>query len=602
MASGRGRSLRVVAVALIGAAIVGIGPFVFDAYTVNILIRSFLYASVALTVDVLWGYMGVLTFGQSAFFAIGAYAAGLTFTHYGFSEANAGLALAGGVVLAVIVAAVIGWLAFWHGASALYASVITLVLPIVATQILFSGGTFTGSSSGLSGFESFSWSTEQWFWITGGFLVVLTTLGWLFVNSDAGKILVAVRENEQRCKYLGIDTSRLKTGVFIAAAIVGAIAGYLYAGFTTVVAPELSGFVFGTELVIWVALGGRGTLLGPVLGTLLIDWSSAQLSGDFPFVWKLILGAVFVLVIVLFPRGVAPLVAAAARRVLPARWSGVQAEPPALLQRTGTQEPATPGAAAPALVIEDLSKHFGSLSVLTGITLTARAGQLVSLVGPNGAGKTTLMRCIADGAERSSGTVQINGEDIGRSPPEACVRLGVGRKFQTANVFDALTVRECLRIARARIDRPSAWSRAPELRLPEPALHVIEATGLGAVLDKPAHLLSHGQKQALELAMVLALEPGILLLDEPTAGLTKAERTLIGSMLVDLVERNGLCILLVEHDLEFVRQISSRVVVLHQGSIVLDGTVDEVVNSELVKAVYAGSGNAGPVASSGGAA
>ncbi|HZX82275.1 MAG TPA: ATP-binding cassette domain-containing protein, partial [Reyranella sp.] len=239
----------------------------------------------------------------------------------------------------------------------------------------------------------------------------------------------------------------------------------------------------------------------------------------------------------------------------------------------------------PALVVKDVAKHFGSLTVLAGIDFSARAGELVSLVGPNGAGKTTLMRCIADGSERSAGSIAVNGHDIGRRPPEACVRLGVGRKFQMANVFDTLTVAQCLQIARVRHKRPSLWRRAADLPLPEAAMHVLRTTGLDRQLGTPARLLSHGMKQALE--------PRVLLLDEPTAGLTKTERMQIGEILTDLTRKQGLCILLVEHDLDFVCEISSRVIVLHQGRIVLDGSVEEVVQSELVKQVYAGSGHAG---------
>jgi branched-chain amino acid transport system permease protein len=211
-------------------------------------------------------------------------------------------------------------------------------------------------------------------------------------------------------------------------------------------------------------------------------------------------------------------------------------------------------------------------------------------VGPNGAGKTTLMRCISDGAERSGGTVLVNDHDIERKPPYDCVAFGVGRKFQNANTFDALTVAESLRIARTRLERPSLWTRAGALELPEAALKVMQATGLEQKLGGEVRHLSHGQKQALELAMVLALEPSVLLLDEPTAGLTKPERMLIGQILGELTGKHGLCILLVEHDLDFVREISSRVIVLHQGRIVLDGTVTEVVESELVRTIYAGGG------------
>ena len=217
-------------------------------------------------------------------------------------------ALAIGVLAAIAMAVIVGWLAFWHGVSELYASVITLVLPIVCTQLLYSGGAFTGSSSGLSGFESIDLSVEAWFWTAGTLLAALAAASWVFVSSDAGQVLVAIRENEQRCQYLGLDTPRLKIILFVACAVVCAITGYVFACYSMVVSPELAGFVFGTELVIYTVLGGRATLIGPVLATIAVDYESAQLSGDYPFVWKLILGTVFVVVIVAFPRGLLPFV------------------------------------------------------------------------------------------------------------------------------------------------------------------------------------------------------------------------------------------------------------------------------------------------------
>jgi len=563
--------------------LIALGPFVLPDFMVNNLIRAFLYAAVALTVDVLWGYTGILTFGQSAFFGIGVYAAGLIFTHLGFNAEYAVLAFAAGVIGAVIVALLVGWLAFYHGASPLYASVVTLVLPIVVTQILYSGGTFTGSSSGLSGFESFQLELSTWFWISGAFLVVVTAGTWLFVRSDAGRVLVAIRENEPRCEYLGLNVSRIKTLLLAASAVIASIAGYAFASVQMVVAPEYAGFVFGTELVIWVALGGRGTLIGPVIGTLLIDVTTAYLSGNMPFMWKLVIGVTFVLVILAAPEGIGPLVA----RLLRGRREAPRPEAPEL--RPGADGASTGVAGADAaLRVSGVRKRFGSLLVLDGIDFSARRGELLSLVGPNGAGKTTLLRCIADGGERSAGDIAVNGRSIERRPPYECVGLGVGRKFQNANIFDALTVAETVRIARARVRPPSLWSRSAALELPQAGLRVLQATGLDQLLGARVRHLSHGQKQALELAMVLSLEPSVLLLDEPTAGLTKAERTQIGQILVDLARSHDLCIVLVEHDLDFVREISSRVIVLHQGRIVLDGTVAEVVDSETVRTIYSG--------------
>jgi branched-chain amino acid transport system permease protein len=576
---------RVVVVTLLALALVGVGPWVLPDYSVNILVRSFLYAAVALTVDVLWGYTGILTFGQSAFFGIGAYAAGLLFTHAGFDTANALLALGGGLLAAALVAALVGWLSFYYGASPLYASVVSLVLPIVVTQLVFSGGTFTGSSSGLSGFPSFDLSIEAWFWISGGFLVLLTSVAWLFVRSDFGRVLVAIRDNEPRCAYLGINVVRVKTVLLVASAVVAAVAGYAYAGYSMVVAPEMTGFVFGTELVIWVALGGRGTLIGPVIAAVAIDLASAYLSGELPFIWKLVIGLAFVVVIVALPQGLAPVVARLSRGVSGRRRPPT---PPPRLEPAAQPDARAAAADGAAIDVRDVRKRFGSLHVLEGIDLRAAHGELLSLVGPNGAGKTTLMRCMSDGKERSGGSVTINGHDIGRRPPYACVAYGVGRKFQTANIFETLTVAQCLRVARTRIERPSLWGRAARLSLPHPAVQIMQATGLDRHLEVEARHLSHGMKQALDLAMVIALEPSVLLLDEPTAGLTKAERQTIGGILTGLARGHGMCVLLVEHDLDFVREISSRVVVLHQGRVLLDGTVREVVESELVKTIYSG--------------
>ncbi|CAM3308599.1 branched-chain amino acid ABC transporter ATP-binding protein/permease [Paracoccus nototheniae] len=571
---------------LLGLALVALAPFVLDTYLTNILIRTLFLAAVVMTVDILWGSVGILTFGQSAFFGIGAYACGLIFTHYGFGPGWALAAFTIGLGIAAIVAAATGWLAFFHGSSPLYASIITLALPVVLTQLIFSGGNFTGSSSGLSGFPTYYWDLMIWFWIAGGFLILTTTAAWLLVRSDFGRVLVAIRENEERCAYLGIPVSRIKIMLMIASAVVASAAGFGYAAFSNVVAPELAGFQLGTEFLIWTALGGRGTLLGPVLAAIGIDTMSAWLSGAMPFLWKLLIGVVFVVVIVLLPRGFAPIVTALFQRLLPRQKA------PAQGRRLVAAEQSRLGQGAdddtPPLVIEHLSRRYGSLQVLRDVTMTGRASHLLGIIGPNGAGKTTLMRCISDGSERTGGTVRINGTEIGRCAPHKVVALGVGRSFQNTSLFDTLTISDCLMLARYRIDGASLFSNGEAVTLPQPALDILRATGLDQRLQEETRNLSHGMKRGLELAMVLATEPSVMLLDEPTAGLTKAERMAIGKILGRLAQDYGLCIILIEHDLDFVREISDRVVVLHQGAILMEGTVDEVVSSELVQSVYAG--------------
>ncbi|WP_221995080.1 ABC transporter permease subunit [Rhizobium leguminosarum] len=574
------RLVLLLALALTALLLIVFGPMFLGRFSLNVLTRSMIYAMLAVTVDLLWGYTGVLTFGQAAFFGVGAYATAMVLTHIGASPALFVVALVAAVLVPLVLGLAVGWLSFYHGSTPLYATVISLVVPIVVTQLVFSGGTWTGSSSGLVGYATLPLGLPGYFRLSGACLLVLAVLAIVFVRSDAGRLLVAIRDNEARVAYLGMNPARLKIVLTGVLAGVCGLAGFLFANASGVVAPENTGFVFGTELVVWTALGGRGTIIGPLFGAIGIDYLSASLSGDLPFLWQLIIGALFVAMIILLPGGLASLVT----RFLQSANSS------STLKSLPTRIVAKDGALAgkSLLSIRGLGKSYGSFSVLKGIDLEIGAGELVSLVGPNGAGKTTLMRCLSDGTQQIEGQVDIIGTNIAGRAPERIVALGVGRKFQVASIFDSMTIGECLKMARFSRERPNAMRSLGEIMLPAAAAEILTLTGMADMLDKPVLLLSHGQRQALELAMVVALEPRIILLDEPTAGLTKTERMTIGTILKKLTDEMGFAAILVEHDLDFVRNISSRIVVLHQGKLVLDGTVNDVVNSETVRTIYAG--------------
>lgn len=576
-----------------------IGPYVLGPYLMSVVTRGFLFAVPALTVGLLWGFTGVLTFSQAAFFGIGAYAAGLMFTHVGFSAGTAVLAVLLGIAAAALLAWFVGWLAFWHGATPIYVAVVTLVVPIVVVQIIYAGGSFTGSSSGLTGFEIIRLSGAQWFWLAGTLLIGLSVAAWIFGRSDFGRLLNAIRDNEDRCRYLGIQTSRIKTRLMVVMAAMAALAGFLYACSGRTAAPEHADFVFGTELVIYAALGGRATVLGPVFGTVGLETINAFVSSLLPFSWRLIVGAIFVVVIIALPRGLLPPIGSAIVRRLSAAVSVLAPQmlqasektaPAVVESSTGSEVQARYDAKSdvPALTLSRVQKSYGHLQVLEDISLDIRGGEFVGIVGPNGAGKTTLMRCISDGMERSGGLVALYGSDIGRRSPADIVNLGLGRSFQNTSLFGTLRVVDCLRLARYRHRRPSPSETDWEIDLPEAAMQVLRSTTLDGRLAEPVHSLPHGLKRALELAMVIALEPRVLLLDEPTAGLTKEDRNMIGDTLQQLQRDSGLAIVLIEHDFDFVKQVCSRLVVLHQGKIVLDGTVDEVVNAPIVQEIYSG--------------
>ena len=590
---------------VLGAALLAASPLVLGEYAQQILSQAFFFAIAAITVDLLWGYTGILTFGQSAFFGVGVYTVALALAYYVEGALGTAAVMLGAMVAAALIGAAVGWLSFFDRASPIYVAIVTLALPVVFTQVILSGGAYTGSSSGLP-IPVPAFSIMQWYWVSGGLLLLVALVSSVLVSSDTGRLLVAIRENEERCRYLGLRTSRLKIRLLAACSAVAALAGSGYVLFASVAAHSYGDFVFGTELVVWTALGGRGTLVGPILGTVGVNYVSAVLGGNLPFVWLLFVGFAFVLVVVYLPQGLVPAIGGSLSRATRAagaivNWrkvvvgaEGARAATPqvraAASMRGMRRGDAATREEQGTLVLElrQVSKRYGSLRVLDGVSLQARRGEVVGIVGPNGAGKTTLLRCIADGRERSSGDILVNGRHIAGLPPQACVALGVSRKFQTPNVFDALSVLDCLRVARAYRASTSLWRRSHTVELPEPALHAVQVSGLLSLLDEPAGHLSHGAKQALELAMVLALEPTVLLLDEPTAGLTREERAAIGGVLTELAQSHRLSILLIEHDLDFVREISTRLVVLHMGKVLADGPLAEVAESEVIRTIYVG--------------
>lgn len=565
--------------AVLGAlalALVLLGPLFLDRFTLNVLTRSMIYAMMAITVDLLWGYTGILTFGQSAFFGAGAYATALVLTHAGGGVQNFALALVLSVVVPMALAAMVGWLSFYHKSTPLYASVISLVVPIVLTQAIFAGGSFTGSSSGLVGYPTMKLGAGNYFRLAGVALILFAGLSWVIVRSDAGRLMVAIRDNPMRAAYLGIRTQRVQILLMTALGGIAGLSGFLYANAGRIVAPEIAGFGFGTQMIVWTALGGRATIFGPAMGAIGIDWLGAQLSGALPYLWQLVIGTLFVVMILFMPRGLAGFIPRRKRAAAPPRLAVL---PDDRIRKGGGDA---------LLSVSGLRKAYGHFVVLDGIGLEVRPGELVSVVGPNGAGKTTFLRCLSDGTEAIEGRIMLAGQDIAGRPPEAVVALGIGRKFQVASVFESMTVAECLRLARVTHERPSLWRRADSIGLPQAALDILALTGLDQKLDQPVGGISHGMRQSLELAMVVAMQPRLILLDEPTAGLTKAERTLIGEVLKRLTHDQGYAAILIEHDLDFVKEISQRIVVLHQGRLVMDGPVDEVVNSDLVRSIYSG--------------
>ncbi len=237
------------------------------------------------------------------------------------------------------------------------------------------------------------------------------------------------------------------------------------------------------------------------------------------------------------------------------------------------------------LEVRDLSVVFDGFRAIDGLDLTVEQGELRFLIGPNGAGKTTLIDVITGLTRPASGTVRFAGTELVGRKEHEIVRLGVGRTFQTAVVFEELTVVENLDLA-ASFRRP-LWSLARRRRgVPEAVARALETTGLTALADRPAGVLSHGQRQWLEIGMLIAQGPRLLLLDEPVAGMSLEERARTGELLTQIAQDHT--VIVIEHDMDFLRRYASVVTVLHEGKVLMEGSVEEVREDPRVREVYLG--------------
>ncbi len=579
----------------VGVVAIAIAPSLVSTHYEDLLVQSFIYAIFAISFDLLWGYTGVLSLGHSAFFGVGGYVIGVSATQLGHGTEGIAIGIAGGVAGAVILALAVGWVAFYSRVTPIYIAVITLSLALVLSRLAaltsFTAlSDYTGGYNGLS-FILTSWPITSWYWLCGIALVVLTVLALVLVRSDFGRVLIGVRDNERRLAYLGYDVPRLKLTVFTLSAAIAALAGAAYASYLDFASPDLLGLTVATNVLIIVSIGGRGTIIGPVVGAIIIGLVGPTVSDRWPEYWQLVLGALFVAIVIFLPRGLWGAITDGARALRPLLRRALPAEQPRtrLVPTEWTQprraRAAEHGASLARFV--NLRKSFGSLHVLRGVDLDVRGGEILCVIGPNGAGKSTLINVVTDSRELSDGEIVFDGQRSVGLPPARIARRGVGRTFQGTNLMETYTVGDSLFIASRRGSIPSLWRRTHDIPLNEEVATLDAATGLADVVDVRVADLSHGKRQALELSMALALEPQVLLLDEPTAGLTDEERSIVGPLLRELAAR-GIGIVLVEHDLDFVRAITDRVAVLHQGRVEVVGPVEEVVGSPLVREIYLG--------------
>ncbi|TSE19613.1 Lipopolysaccharide export system ATP-binding protein LptB [Tepidimonas alkaliphilus] len=602
------RTLTLLAVAALAAAWGWLPPF-----TVTLLNYIGLHALVALGLVMLTGVGGMTSFGQAAFVGLGAYATAWVCTAPAVAEALQGLppallpwlGLALGLVLTALVAGVLGAVTLRLGGHYLPLATIAWGLSL---YFLFGNLGFLGGHTGLTGIrplELFGLSLADPRHLGVLIWAVVLLALWALHNlldSRTGRAIRALKSGRVMAESMGVDTGRLRAQVFLLAALLAAVSGWLYAHLQRFVNPTPFNINIGIEYLFMAVVGGSGHLWGAVLGATLIallkeqlqDWLPRLLgtSGNFEIV---VFGLLMMVVLQRHAEGLWPTLARWARR------AGVRPAPARLPAAAPLPTRPLPPPGTVLVEARDVTKRFGGLVANSKVLLEVRAGEVHALIGPNGAGKSTFFNMISGVDDPTEGEVRLLGEPMTGQPSRAFARRGLARTFQHVrllgqrSVLDNVALGAHLRGRRGWLASMLRLDRHEEAALLAEAMRQIERCGLAEHAHAPAGSLALGQQRIVEIARALAAQPALLLLDEPAAGLRHLEKQALARLL-DQLRREGLGILIVEHDMEFVMNLADRITVLDFGTVIARGTPAEVQRDPRVLAAYLGDDGLGGAA------
>ena len=543
-----------------------------------------LYAS---GVCLLMSYTGLVPFGASVFFGCASYAAALFTLHVGGGEVG-GMVFA--VLFSLLFAAVLGAVILRR--SGLYFSLLTLAASQIAYEIALKWTSFTGGENGLQNIPRPLFESALSYHVFS-IVTILMAMGilWKLVHSPFGRTLQAVRDNELRAQSIGYDSYRYKLGAFIGAASLIGWAGGLQTYLLRGVYANNLGWQHAGDALMMAVLGGSNHFLGPLWGALAFIMLEDRLSAVTEN-WWLLFAPVIIGFVLLAPNGIQGLF----KRRTDRRWTLVRntiPERPNVIAPLALDASSAEALGVPILQVRGISKRFGALVVAGGFDLDVHAHQLHSFIGPNGAGKTTFFNMLSGVLSPDEGKVLFRGEDITSLPLHKRVRLGLSRSFQIVSVFVNLTTFENVRLAvQASLSRGTGvWRDAHESQaVNERTWSLLATVGLVDHAALPCSELSHGQKRLLEIAITVATDAKLLLLDEPLAGLAEADRIVVSALIRRLASTHA--VLLIEHDIDRVLALSDRITVLHQGRLIADGKpADVAANPDVVSAYLGASHN-----------
>lgn len=585
--------LGAAAVIVAGAVLAG-GASSSDAQSWSLWV---IYGLLALSFMFVWGHVGILSLGQAAFFGVGGYAyavVGINFAPYTYETLTA---LVAAVVVAAALAGALGYFMFYGHVGDVYLAITTLAVTLVLLTFMSStaspsyhiGDALLGGYNGMVGVPALTLpgagggspldSNGMLFAGIAASAVVAFGIHWL-QRRPFGRVLAGLRENELRTQLLGYDVRRYKLLAFVVGGAIAGLGGGLYASWGSFINPQVFSLQQAALVAIWVLVGGRRSLVGAFFGAAMVQGVSDQLGkSDLPGgVIPVVLGAILVAIVLLLPDGVVPAAVRLARRAaggVPRRTAVVK--PAAGGIATGDLRPMPQGSVS--ISAGELHKRFGGVAALAGASLKVAANSVHCLIGPNGAGKSTFFNLLSGRYAPTSGEVLLGNESVTRRRPDERARCGLGIKLQVPCVYNELSVFENVWLA--------AWGDTSDVSLADERTGaVLSWLGLTHKAGGPASALAHGERQWLEIGMVMARGPKVVLLDEPTAGMTRDETARAVALIHDLAR--SATVVVVEHDMEFVRELGAPVTMFHEGRIFASGTVDELRADERVLDIYLG--------------
>jgi ABC-type branched-subunit amino acid transport system ATPase component/ABC-type branched-subunit amino acid transport system permease subunit len=592
-----------------------LNPDTSAKFTMFLATSAVILALWAVSYNLMLGYAGMVSFAHAAYYGVGAYTVGILFSRYHVPALY-------GLAIAPFAGAVIGFITGIVALRAvrLYFSLLTLAISQVMFAIAFSWDTVTGGENGIHAIpipdKLFDFSNMYYFVLAVA--LVCLALMFMITRSPFGAAMLAIRENRERARSVGLNVKAYELAVYTLGATFASVAGALFAIFQQQAYPEMLYWTQNAQPIVVALLGGNGSFLGPALGafiyTLIDNWITSQLptlavsfggpdiKSQVSQLFNLILGVIVLTVVLVTPGGLSSLPNVFLR--LRARYrrdeqaadresSGEAMESVQIVQAIAKAEAVHAEGSVekgqPLLEVSGLSRRFGGLRAVENVSLTVHAGDRHAIIGPNGAGKSTLFNLITGRLKPNVGKIVFNGKDITGKPPHYIAKQGIGRAFQITTIFPKLTVLHNLQYAmlahRGLTVRP--WGIADRM-FKEEAMDLLEAVGLHSYADLPAGQLSHGDQRAIEIAISLALGSRLVLLDEPTAGMSQFETQKAMELVRRIATEKNLTLLFCEHDMSVVFGTARTVTVMHLGQVLTEGTPDQVRANPQVQQIYLG--------------